>query len=153
MKHLTEVQRYEISAYVLSGKSQVFIAKQLSVSKSCICRELKRNSDIRSGHYKPVLAQNKAQKRIMNKHKAVRFTEDMKTTASELLVIEQYSPEQIVGHCKKTGISMVSHERLYQWLWLDKKEKGELHTPPSAQERSQIPQAGQFKGHSWHYHR
>jgi len=128
MKHLTEVQRYEISAYVISAKSQVFIAKQLSVSKSCICRELKRNSDIRNNHYKPILAQNKAEKRKNNKRKAVRFTESMKITATELLTNEQYSPEQIVGHCKRKGISMVSHERLYQWLWWDKKSKGELHT-------------------------
>lgn len=127
MKHLTEVQRYEISAYVISNKSQVFIAKQLSVSKSCICRELKRNSDIRNGQYKPVLAQNKAEKRKKYKYKAAQFTECMKITATELLAIEQYSPEQIVGHCKRMGIPMVSHERLYQWLWNDKKCKGVLH--------------------------
>lgn len=121
------MQRYEIFAYLESGKSKVFISKQLNVSKSCISREITRNSDRRTGKYKPGLAHRKADERKEKKHKAVRFTNEMKTTATDLLKNNQYSPEQIVGYCRKMNISMVSHEVLYQWIWNDKKCKGELH--------------------------
>lgn len=69
MKHLTQMQRYEIFAYLESKKSQVFIATQLKVSKSCISREIARNSDQRNGKYKADLAQRKARERIEKKHK------------------------------------------------------------------------------------
>ncbi|MDO9152909.1 MAG: IS30 family transposase [Paludibacter sp.] len=128
MKHITEVQRYEIFAYLESNKSNVFIAKKLNLSKGTISREIARNSDKRNGNYKPALAQRKANERKEKKHKAVRFTERMMTMAKNMLRYEQYSPEQIVGNCNKLNIPMVSHERLYQWIWDDKKCNGELHT-------------------------
>jgi transposase, IS30 family len=128
MKHLTQVQRYEINAYLLAGKKQVFIAQQLCVSKSCISREITRNADLRNGSYKPELAQRKADERKKFKHKKECFTLAMRELATDLLTNEQYSPEQIVGYCKNNAIPMVSHERLYQWVWNDKKRKGTLHT-------------------------
>jgi len=127
MKHITEMQRYEIFAYLESRKSKVFIAKQLNVSKSCISREVICNSDKRTGKYKPGLAHRKANERKEKKPKTVRFTDEMKITAKDLLKNKQFSPEQIVGHSRKNQIPMVSHERLYQWIWDDKKCKGELH--------------------------
>jgi len=127
MKHITEVQRHEIFAYLESRKAKVFIAKHLNVSKSCISREIKRNSDKRTGKYKPDLAQRKAKERKEKKYKAVRFTDEMKIRAKDLLKNKQFSPKQIVGHCRKNHIPMASHESLYQWIWDDKKCKGKLH--------------------------
>jgi transposase, IS30 family len=40
---------------------------------------------------------------------------------------EQYSPEQIVGRCGITNQSCVSIERIYQFIWADKKAKGTLY--------------------------
>jgi IS30 family transposase len=127
MTHITQLQRYEISSYLKSERSKAFIALQLNVSKSSISREIERNSDLRNGKYKPELAHCKAEERKKNKHKAVRFTDEITDTAKDLLKNFQYSPEQIVGHCRKMNIPMVSHESLYQWIWNDKKNKGELH--------------------------
>src|SRR5574344_2571883 len=47
-KHLTEGQRYEISALLQSGKSQKAIAEQLNFSKSTVSREISRNADGRN---------------------------------------------------------------------------------------------------------
>lgn len=55
-----------------------------------------------------------------------RFKEDVKETARELLE-KGFSPEQIVGYCRKHDIKMVSHETLYQWIWWDKKHNGTLY--------------------------
>lgn len=127
MKHLTEQKRHEISAYLKSGKSQSFIAQALGVSRSCISRELKRNSDLRNNSYRPELAQRKSKERKDAKYKATKFTLRMIRIATVLLVRYQFSPEQIVGHCKRKDIPMVSTERLYQWIWPNKKQGGLLY--------------------------
>jgi IS30 family transposase len=51
-QHLSKSQRYEIKVYLNCNKSQKFIAEQLSVSQSCISRELNRNK-IKRGGYDP----------------------------------------------------------------------------------------------------
>ena len=38
-----------------------------------------------------------------------------------------YSPEQIAGRLKLKGKPTVSHERIYQHVWADKKQGGELY--------------------------
>ena len=40
---------------------------------------------------------------------------------------EQYSPEQIVGRCEISKQPCVSTERIYQFIWADKKAKGTLY--------------------------
>jgi IS30 family transposase len=39
----------------------------------------------------------------------------------EKLVKEQWSQEQIKGYCAANGIEMVSHDRIYQFIWEDKR--------------------------------
>jgi IS30 family transposase len=50
-------------------KSKSEIAKTLSVDKSIIYREIKRNYDGRSGEYKAILTQNKYEFRLENNQK------------------------------------------------------------------------------------
>jgi IS30 family transposase len=40
------------------------------------------------------------------------------------LLKEDFSPEQIVGHCKVKNLKCVSAERIYQFIWNDKKKGG-----------------------------
>lgn len=126
MSHLTVEQRYEISALRAAGHTQSFIAKQIGKDKSVVCRELKRNADGRSGRYKADLAQCKYVERARGKPKAIRFTDDVQGRMRHYLEMD-YSPEQIAGVCKKEGLAMVSHERIYQYIWADKKRGGKLH--------------------------
>lgn len=44
----------------------------------------------------------------------------------EALLKADYSPEQIVGTLKKQNKEFISVERIYQHVWADKKQKGEL---------------------------
>ena len=60
--HLTQNERYQISAFLGSGKSLSSIAKQLGRNKSTLCRELRRNSGLRG--YRPQQAQEKATHRL-----------------------------------------------------------------------------------------
>lgn len=126
MSHITYEQRYTISSMLKTGCSQSLIAKTINKDKSVVSREIKRNSDARSGEYRHDLAQRKTDDRHRKKPKKVYFTNEVKSDVDELLK-KDYSPEQIVGTLKKQGKATVSVERIYQYVWHDKKQKGVLH--------------------------
>jgi len=127
MSHLTYEQRYTIEVLLRTNEDKPSIAKKLSIHKSVLYREIKRNSDQRNGVYRARLAHQKYQNRMRLKPKKIKFTDDMKDKVNHLLR-EEYSPEQISGVLKMNGEEMVSHERIYQHIWDDKKQKGLLHT-------------------------
>ena len=108
------------------GFNQVEIAMAIGKDKSVISREIKRNCDKRSGSYNVDLAQRKYDQRQENKTKNIRFTQEVRLLVDSLLM-DDYSPEQIAGRAKLDGHQCVSHERIYQYVWQDKKKGGNLH--------------------------
>ena len=122
MKHLTKEQRYTISVMKKQNYKQIEIALAIEKDKSVVSRELKRNCDKRSGIYNNDLAQRKYDQR----QKDIKFTSELESFFESLLN-KDYSPEQISGRAKLEGIACVSHERLYQHIWQDKKQGGKLH--------------------------
>lgn len=126
MSHLTKEQRYTISVMIQKGYSQSAIAKVINKSKSVVSRELKRNCDGRSGKYTSDLAQKKYAERQKKKPKGVKFTEEIKQFVDEQLA-QKLSPEQIVFKLQEQSIGSISHERIYQYVWADKKRKGSLY--------------------------
>jgi len=109
-----------------SGYKQIEISRAIGKDKSVISRELKRNSDARNGKYRDDLANRKYAKRQKEKHKHIRFTPSIKGEV-EALLKKDYSPEQVVGTLKKEGKEYVSIECIYQHIWQDKKNKGDLY--------------------------
>jgi transposase, IS30 family len=126
MSHLTQAQRYTIAVLKKENYSQSYIAIEIGKNKSVVSRELKRNRDLRGGVYKAELAQRKCLERHQKKRKKLYFTDEIKTHV-DTCILKDYSPEQIVGTSKKEGLKCVSHERIYQYLWHDKKQGGELY--------------------------
>jgi IS30 family transposase len=126
MKHLTEAQRYTIEIMLENGSTQNEIALAIGKHKSTISRELRRNCDQRSGTYRSSLAQRKCNQRHAEKAKSIRFDTAVQACVEKLLK-DEYSPEQIVGHCKREGKKCVSVERIYQHIWADKRRNGTLH--------------------------
>lgn len=129
MKHLSERQRYEISALLRAHHSKSEIAVLVGVHKSTITRELKRNGYLGTSTYYASFAQRKADQR-----RRLRTSNYKKTTpksvfeiARRFIVDEQYSPEQVVGYCRLHGIRMCSHETLYKWIWSDKRSGGTVY--------------------------
>ena len=127
MKHITVEQRYTICVMKKQGFSQKDIGLTIGKDKSVISRELKRNCDRRSNKYDSDLAQRKYQQRQRDKPKHIRFTDEVKQIVDQLLLLD-YSPEQITCRLKLDEKPYVSPERIYQHVWKDKKEGGELHT-------------------------
>ena len=126
MAHLTREQRYTI--YVLRKKnvSLNIIAKTISKYPSVVSREIKRNSDKRNGEYRYDLAHRKYLQRLNTKKKDTRFTPVIQCQIESLLR-EDYSPEQVVGSLKRDNIETVSTERIYQHIWQDKRNGGDLY--------------------------
>ena len=123
-KQLTQEQRYHIKALNGVGSSQKNIAFNVGVDKSCISRELRRNSGKRG--YQPKQAHEKALFRRKNAKKHIKFTDELNAVVIEKITLD-WSPEQISGYLDKEGTDSVSHERIYQFLAEDKKAGGELY--------------------------
>ena len=123
-KQITQEQRYEISGYLKAGFNKSQIAKLLGFHKSTINKELIRNSCI--SDYDPEGAQNLTEHRRKTALKSIRFTEEMREIIIQRLR-EEWSPEQIHGRCKVDNIDMVSHERIYRFIWNDKENGGYLY--------------------------
>jgi len=108
------------------GYTQSEIARVIKKDKSVISCELCRNADARSGHYTDDLAQRKYLKRQAYKAKLRTFTPEVEEYVRDKLRLK-YSPEQIAGIAKRNGDKCVSHERIYQFIWKDKHQKGTLY--------------------------
>tara|TARA_R110002049_G_scaffold181457_2_gene348891 strand:+ start:2529 stop:3110 length:582 start_codon:yes stop_codon:yes gene_type:complete len=126
MSHLGLEQRYEIYHLCKQETSYTDIAKSIGVHKPTISRELRRNSDQRNNQYKVTLAQNKYRQRQLNKPKFIRSKQDIKDFVVQWLK-EDYSPDQILGYAKILETPCVSVERIYKFIWLDKKQGGTLY--------------------------
>lgn len=126
MKRLTLEQRYKIETLQQEGYGYAQIAQKLDKHKSVIHRELRRNSDQQNGQYNATLAQRKAEERQASKRKKTYFSQEIEEYVNHWLS-EKHSPEQIAGYAKRKGIKCVSHERIYQHVWRNKKQKGTLY--------------------------
>jgi len=120
---LTQEQRYQISALLKTEHSQTKIAADIGVNKSTISRELKRNRGKRG--YRPKQAQRFAQRR---RRKAVHKHIPKETWAKiEEKLREDWSPEQVSNWLKKNTDTAVSHEWIYQYIYMNKRTGGDLH--------------------------
>ena len=106
MTHLREWQRYQIAAKLEAGCTKKEIAEYLHVHPSTITREIQRNGYSRYRCYRPRIAQERAAHRWRCRHLPRRFKEDVRKKVDEMILMD-YSPEQIVGVCRKQGIKMV----------------------------------------------
>jgi IS30 family transposase len=126
MKQITNEQRYQIEAYLKAKMSIEFIARELDKHHISIRREIKRNAQKRGGYNAKraiMLADERKERYGRNR----KFTSEIEKTIRLYIEQEQWSPEQIAGYCKKTGEPMVSHERIYQYIRIDKENGGDLY--------------------------
>jgi len=93
------------------------------VHKATISRELARNTGRRG--YRPKQADERAQarklKRVRPRISAAQWRQ------VEQLLRQQWSPEQIAGRLRLEGQTPISHERIYQYIYVDKRRGGTLH--------------------------
>ncbi|MEL0585063.1 MAG: IS30 family transposase [Candidatus Thiodiazotropha sp. (ex. Lucinoma kazani)] len=122
---LTENERYQIYALKKARHSQKEIAKLMSRSPSTICRELMRNKGLRG--YRPKQAQQLSDTRRKGGYKARKVTDDIKTSI-EALIRQELSPQQVVSYLVRHRSLTLHHETVYQLIYADKANGGDLYT-------------------------
>lgn len=123
-RHLTKDDRIVIRTLLQEKRSRQYIADRLGRDLSTVQREIRRNSGRRG--YRPKQAQEKAEART----RAPRTTKMTPEVVAHIegKIREEHSPEQISNTMADTVGVRVSHERIYQHLWADKRSGGHLYT-------------------------
>ncbi len=127
-QQITSEERYIISALKIQGLSVRKIANQLGRHHSTIYNELKRNScHGTDGYYRTSKAHRRAVARRRRSRRNRHYDESDFSIVRKLLR-KQWSPEQIVGSLYENHQRCFSHETLYQYIWRNKAEGGNLWT-------------------------
>ncbi len=143
--HITLEQRIKIETLLRAGHKVSFIAKQLSIHRSSIYRELNRNQT-KTGKYNAAFAQELSEEQKERFSNNRSFTFSMEKFIREKLSKEQWSPEQIWGYCKENNIDMVSHESIYKFVYQDKNKGGVLYKNLRVASRKYRKRYGSGKG-------
>jgi IS30 family transposase len=122
-RRVTYEDRCQIYALSKGGTSQESIASVLGVSQSTVSRELRRNRGQRGYRFKQ--AEAKAQARQTIRSTPRKLTAPVRGQIEAKLRQMRWSPEQISGWLSDQGIKL-SHERIYQMIWQDKRDGGNL---------------------------
>jgi len=121
---LTQEQRYQIAVLKKAGHMQTDIAELIGVHKSTVSREISRNKGQRG--YRPKQAHRLALDRRQAKVKSSISADDW--LRIETLLRQEWSPEEIGARLRLEGKRFVSHEWIYQHVYADKKQGGDLYT-------------------------
>lgn len=125
-RQLTSGERYELSALRRQGFSAAAIARALGRHRSTVIREIRRNSCY-DGAYRPSTADDFARWRRSRSRRNQRFTARDWAVVIPLLE-EHWSPEQVAGRLRLSGLLRISHETIYRHVWDDWRRGGVLHT-------------------------
>ena len=121
--HLTQCERYQIQALKDNNFSLRHIAKQLGRSASTIAREITRSQAERS--YQADTAHGLALNRARMCRNARAIAPDRWLAVQTLLRL-YLSPEQICGRFELQGAAPISHESIYQHIYRNKAQGGDL---------------------------
>jgi IS30 family transposase len=122
-RRITYEDRCQIYALSKRGASQEGIAGVLGVSQSTVSREMCRNRGRRGYRFKQ--AEAKAQARQAIRSRPRKLTAPLRRKIEAKLRQMRWSPEQISGWLFEQGIKL-SHERIYEMIWQDKRDGGDL---------------------------
>lgn len=127
-KQLTLDDRVLMSQLRWQGLSYTEVASQMGRHRSTVYREISRNSCHRTdGAYRPTKADDRTRSRRSHSRRNRHYVDDdFKLVRSYLR--KKWSPEQINGYLKRFGLKAISHETIYQYIWRDRADGGDLWT-------------------------
>jgi IS30 family transposase len=124
-KQLSYKERYQIYALIKEGLNYTQISNNIGVHKSTISREIRRNSDSKQA-YNPEIASIRAFARHKYKNKFIKLTKNVQRHIKRYLKLE-WTPEQISAILKAKGITYISHESIYQYIYNNKANGGKIY--------------------------
>jgi IS30 family transposase len=122
---LSTEERHMIAAMRSQHVAMAEIARQLGRHRSTIYREVARNRSKYDGGYRasPAIEHTNARRRHSRRNR--RYAPCDFGPLEEYLRRE-WSPEQVVGHFRREGIAVMSHQTLYLHIRQDKAQDGTL---------------------------
>jgi IS30 family transposase len=123
-KQLDQEQRYQISGLLKAGWKQKKIAAELGVDKGTISRELRRNAGKRG--WRPKQAQSMRDNRRQACLNGPQFSLSEWQEVERLTRLDM-SPQQVSKRLEFEGVLQISHEIIYQHIYADKRNGGDLH--------------------------
>lgn len=125
-RQLNDDERVHLAQMKFAGHSQAEIATELGRAPSTISRELRRNRYPTDGSYKALHAGSMARGRRRRARQGSRI-EQFRWMEVEMLLRQDFSPEQASGWLRRQGEFTISDETIYRHIWTDKKAGGTLH--------------------------
>jgi len=125
-RQITFAERYTLGLLRQGGLAPAAIARVLGRHRSTISRECARNGTPRDGAYRPQLAEWYARGRRSRSRRNRRFSA-ADWARVQMLVQEDWSPEQIAGRLRSDQELAISHETIYRYIWADKRQGGQLY--------------------------
>lgn len=138
---LTREQRYQIYALKKAGHNQSRTGDLIGCHKSTISRELRRNCGQKG--YRPYQADELAFDRQCDAYRARIGPQTWRQV--ELLLRQDWSPEQIAGRLKLENQPTVSHECIYLYVYADKRRGGTLHRHLRSQKKQRKRYSGYIR--------
>jgi len=120
---LAREQRYQIKVLLNTGLNRSETAQAIGVNKSTLSRELVRNRGQRG--YRPGQADELAKERCLKKVRRHISEQTWLLVESKLRL--DWSPEQISGWLMKNDQESVSHEQIYQHVYVEQRAGGALY--------------------------
>jgi len=114
-RRITLAVRCQIEAYLQAGFNIPEISKKLGYHRSSIYRELRRNSGRNS--YSPSYANSLAKRRYRNCRRLYKVTPEV-AEALRCYLEFGWSPDQISRRLAKEKAFSISHECIYQYIYL-----------------------------------
>src|SRR5438093_1532817 len=125
-RQITFAERYTLGLLRQGGLAPAAIARVLGRHRSTIGREVQRNGTPRDDCYRPQLADWYARGRRSRSRRNRRFTAEA-WARIQVLLREDWSPEQVAGWLRRHQELTISHETIYRYLWADKHAGGTLY--------------------------
>jgi IS30 family transposase len=133
-KQLSIEEREKVQELLWQKASVRSIARELGRSHSSILRELNRHNKDRSYQYQPRLAQERA----LAKRKSRGRKDRLKNQTIREYVVSHLklrgSPEQIAGRLKRDLGLSISHEAIYQYIYVQIHRHGYGYVRPGAED-------------------
>jgi IS30 family transposase len=121
--HLTRDQRVELGVLWRLGQTKAQIARELSVHRCTIGRELARNGHVNKSGYHATVAQAKAKyrRRAANRRRYRIVPGSFLARYCEKALQCELVPEQIAGRLRYVlGHKLICCETIYRWIYLDR---------------------------------
>ena len=138
---LTRGQRYQISILMKAGHNQSQMAVMIGCHKSTISRELRRNCG-RKGYCPRQADEMSFDRQCDAYHSRIAW---QTWQVVEQLLRQDWSPEQIAGYLKLYKQPTVSHERIYLYVYADKRRGGTLHRHLRSQKKQRKRYSGYLR--------